>query len=686
MQVQNATLKALLQWEKQFRVPIWQRQYAWGATQHAQIWSDIIGQYDGLIAGESALAGHFLGSFVLSPWNPSATGVQTFLVVDGQQRLTTLMIVLCALRDRADDAWTVERINELYLVNKFRNGKEHYRLRPTEGDRADYSAVVDRATGERPPSAVLDAYHFYVERLSERRPSGEPIDAATLEKVIVERMAIVEITTQQGDNAHRIFQSLNGTGVELNQADLLRNYLFMLLPTRSEIVYDSVWRPMESTLGTEHLAGLARVDLLRRGIDVRKGEVYARHQRRLDPIAYDEAQVEEQVRDLARRAEHYRHLLNPATESDPHLSAGLSRLAKWGTQTCHPILMVAYDLRSRGLLDTSGLVQVVHILESFYVRRQLARIPTNTLNRLFVQLVERLPEDAGFVDALHYELSRERRYWPDDDRLREVIRSQPFFHIGRWHQRKHVLERLERSFEHPEVVDFDESNLQIEHVMPQTLSPEWRAHLTEQGEDPDAVHDQLVHTLGNLTLTAFNGTLSNNPFERKREIYGDSHLELNRALWESKRWGEEEIVRRADALADRAAAIWLAPRLGVPSVADGGFDWSRIEAAIAQVARGRWTSYGALAELGGTAAQPVGNFVRALPAGSRAYRVLTSDGEVSEKFAWTNPDDTRDVREVLAAEGIEFQLGRASPAQHMGAEELSGLLDEEPTIDEELGD
>lgn len=683
MQVQNATLKALVQGEKQFRVPIWQRQYAWAAAQHAQIWSDMIEQYDRLVAGENALAGHFLGSFVLSPWNPSAAGVQTFLVVDGQQRLTTLMIVLCALRDRADDPRTVERFNELYLVNKFRDGKDHYRLRPTEGDRADYSAVVDRTTSERPPSAILDAYHFFVERLGECRPSGDAIDAATLEKVIVERMAIVEITTQHGDNAHRIFQSLNGTGVELNQADLLRNYLFMLLPTRSEVVYESVWRPMETSLGTEHLAGLARIDLLRRGIDVQKGEVYAQHQRRLDPIAHDEAKVEEQVRDLARRATDYRHLLNPASEPDPALSAGLSRLARWGTQTCHPILMVAYDLRSRGLLETTGLVRVVDILESFYVRRQLARIPTNALNRLFLQLVERLPADGDFVDTLHYELSRERRYWPDDARLREAIRSQPFFHIGRWHQRKHVLERLERSFEHPEVVDFDESDLQIEHVMPQTLSVEWRTHLTEQDQDPDAVHDQLVHTLGNLTLTAFNGTLSNNPFERKRAIYGDSHLELNRALWETKQWGEEEILHRADALAERAAAIWLAPKPGVPSVADGGFDWSRVEAAIARIPRGRWTSYGALAELGGTAAQPVGNFVRSLPAGSGAYRVLTSDGEVSKQFAWPEDDDTRDVGDVLAAEGIEFQLGRASASQHIAAEELSVMLDEEPTTDEE---
>lgn len=678
MQVQNATLQGLVQGEKQFRVPIWQRQYTWGESQHKQLWWDLTEQYDRAFVGGggAAVAGHFLGSFVLSPVDPSASGMQTFLVIDGQQRLTTLMLVLCALRDSvADDVQAADRLDKLYLINEFQQPAGRYRLQPTEEDRGAFQARIDRAPNEGARNLISDAYRFYAQRLREPRPSGDPIDVAAFERVIAARMAIVEITTEPSDNSHRIFQSLNGTGVDLNQADLLRNYIFMVLSTRAERVYDQVWRPMEAMLGVQNLTGLARVDLQRRGLEVTKDDVYGAHQRRLDPISHDPDQIEDQVRDLAMRARHYNRLIDPASEPDAHLSAGLSRLARWGAQTSHPVLMVAYDLHEREEIDTPELCRVVALLESYVVRRQLGRVPTNSLSRLFVRLIERLPDGPGFADALHRELSRERLYWPDDDWLRKAVKTQPFFHNGRPHQRKMILERLEESFEHPEKIDFDESVLQIEHIMPQTLSSQWREQLQDLGQDPEVVHSQLVHTLGNLTLTAFNGTLSNNVFERKREIYGDSHLELNRSLEDSEVWSESEILERADQLATQIAKIWIAPLPGVSSLVNG-FDWSRVEGAIAAIPIGRWTSYGDLAQLGGTSAQAVGNFIMGLPVGSNAHCVLSTDGTVSASFQWPDPADTGDVQAVLSADGVEFEDGRASAAQRMTSDELVSLIND----------
>jgi alkylated DNA nucleotide flippase Atl1 len=249
-----------------------------------------------------------------------------------------------------------------------------------------------------------------------------------------------------------------------------------------------------------------------------------------------------------------------------------------------------------------------------------------------------------------------------------------------------ILERLERSFGHPEIVDFQEVELQIEHVMPQALSGEWRDHLDELGQDPDQIHDELVHTLGNLTLTAFNGTLSNNPFERKKQIYESSHLELNLALSENEVWGQEQILERADRLAEQVAKIWPAPIPGVTSESLG-FDWGRIDAAVEAIPAGRWTTYGDLAELGGTAAVPVGNHVASVEGGGAAYRVLSSDGSVSPDFAWLNPNDERDVHDVLSAEGVDFgEDGRASSDQRISAEELSALIEEpDSQADEETG-
>jgi alkylated DNA nucleotide flippase Atl1 len=503
---------------------------------------------------------------------------------------------------------------------------------------------------------------------------------------VLERLDIVDISTQQGDNVHRIFQSLNGTGVRLSQADLLRNHLFMLLPTRADEIYEQVWRPMEQLIGVDQIEGLARLDLMRRGQDVKLDRVYEEHQKLLTPLALDEDKVEERVRDLAYRASLYKRLIDPSSEEDPEARIGLQRLARWGAKTSYPVLMLALDLRERGVLGHLEVAQTVALVESFLVRRQLGRIPTNALNKLFVQLIPRLPEDQTFVQTLHYELSRDRLYWQNDAQIRDVVKRVPFFHVGRGPQRKMILEQIERSYGHPEIVNFDEVELQVEHVLPQKMSNEWREHLESLGQDPDEVHDELVHTLGNLTLTAFNGTLSNHPIERKTQIYGDSHLELNRELAETEAWGRKEILARADHLADQIIQVWVAPIPGVTSESTDGYDWSRIDAAIDAIPVGQWTTYGDLAEFDGTAPVPVGVHVAGLPPGTNAYRVLTADGSVSTNFDWGDPEDDRDVEQVLAAEGIEFADGRAAADRRLTASELAALIEEpEEQLVEETG-
>jgi alkylated DNA nucleotide flippase Atl1 len=677
MQVRETNLKELVQGEKQFRVPLWQRQYTWKIADHRLLWRDILEQYLQLIGIPPApKSGHFLGSIVLSPLPPQASGVGAFLVVDGQQRLTTLMVLLCAIRDAAakKDEQAIERYNELYLINKFQQGDGRFRLVPTQADRPSFVACVDQNAGAGGSDSIGQTYRFFRSQLELQGPDDEPFNLEQLTSVVVERLAVVDITTSHGDNAHRIFQSLNATGVGLTQADLLRNLIFMLLPTRASVVYEEVWRPMERLVGFENLEGLARVDLQRLGIDVAVDDVYRRHQERLEPMAGNEEAVEAVVRDLSRRAAHYKCIIDPTSEPDAEIRAGLERLKRWGAQTTHPVLMFAYDLRQRGLLPIEGMRDVLSYLESFLVRRQLAGIPRNALNRLFVQLIERLPEGLDFPEVLRTELSRQRRYWPTDDQLREAIRTRPFYFTGRGQQRTAILERLEESYEHPELIDFANTELSIEHVLPQTLSDEWRDHLTNLGQEPDTVHQELVHTLGNLTLTAFNGTLSNNPFERKKQIYTGSHLELNRALAEHDVWGQEQILERADELADQAIAIWPGPLPGIAE-APRGFDWSRINAAVAAIPRGRWTTYGDLAQLGGTAAMPVGQHMANAADIDNAYRVLGSDGRPRPDFHWDDPLDERDVLEVLKADGVRFGVsGAADPAQRITGAELAGLI------------
>lgn len=551
MQVGETTLKELIEGEKQFQVPLYQRQYAWGSPQLSQLWEDVLEQYDVITPDEfGKLDGkaptHFLGSLVLAP-SPliQAHGVTPFLVIDGQQRLTTLLVAMCALRDHvaATDQRAVERFNERYLINKYGEGDSFYRLLPTQSDRHAFFACVDRSDPAKRTGGIGAAYSFFRARLTQRGPDNELLDAERIEAVLRQRLQFVAITADANDNVHRIFESLNDRGVRLTQADLLRNFVFMLLPTRGPVVYEQLWRPMQEQLTPSQLETLVFVDLVVRGrTTIKRPDIYRAQQERLRPLERDEAGVEAEVRELARRAGMFRRIVQPEFEEDPEIRGALARLDRWGASTTYPLLLHLYILRAAGECTPAEVLQALAYVESFLVRRMIANVPTNNLNRVFSALVSHLPPELPIADAVRHELSGPRKYWPSDRRLRDAVRSQPFYYQGRQNQKMLVFERLEDSYRHGEPVDWSASALSIEHVMPQSLTDDWREAIAAAGEDPAAVHSELLHTLGNLTVTAYNGQLSNGPFERKQEILQGSHLELNRAIVPSKTWGRAEIL------------------------------------------------------------------------------------------------------------------------------------------------
>ncbi len=383
MRVTETTLQQLLGGPKQFRVPLFQRTYTWKERDHSQLWRDILVQYELVrVAARSSVGqdGHFIGSFVLAPAPATAT-LPAYLVVDGQQRLTTLTLALCALRDAAsaDDPSALDRITNQYLVNQYvSETRDRWKFVPTEDDRAEYFACIKADHAGAGTGLISKAYRFFGVQMVLPGPDDQPLDLALLESVIVSKLAIVDITARQGDNVHRIFESLNATGVGLTQADLLRNYMFMLLPTRDRVVYEEVWRPMQELLGADNLEGLARVDLRRRGFDVRDDDVYRAQQARLQPIEHDEAAVEAEVRDLAVRARHYRCILDPTAEEHSGVQRGLQFLSRWRATTAHPLLMYLYEARDAGTIDDEEMAEILLNLESFVVRRLLVGVSTRT--------------------------------------------------------------------------------------------------------------------------------------------------------------------------------------------------------------------------------------------------------------------------------------------------------------------
>jgi alkylated DNA nucleotide flippase Atl1 len=486
----------------------------------------------------------------------------------------------------------------------------------------------------------------------------------------------VSVTADHDDNVHRIFESLNNTGMKLTLGDLLRNYLFMLLPTRAESVYTTIWSPMQDDLGAEHVETLAYLDLQLRGHpELRRSDTYQEQQRRFRPIEHDEAAVEAEIAQLARRAVHLHAILQPSTVDDPDIAAGLRRLKDWGTEAVQPILMVLLDRRERGTAAPGETATAMLYLESYLVRRMLCGRTAAGINRALAQAANHIADQPDAAEALREFLSQPRRQWPDDDQLAAGIAGLNFYWIGKASQRTFVLRRLEDSYGHKELINWDDTKVQIEHVLPQSPTPEWLEGLeadVEPGETATDLHERIVHRLGNLTVTGYNPDLSNKPFAAKRALLDKSHFSMSREVAEQESWGLPQIEARGLTMAARAAGVWPGPTTS-RAVAPQD-QWRVVRQVCASLPEGTWTAYGDLSAVSGIHPKPLGNYLAAQPV-PNAWRVLRADGSVAPEFRWSDPDRTDPPRAVLEAEGIQFDgKGRAFAAQRLSPTELAALL------------
>ncbi|MFJ4097336.1 DUF262 domain-containing protein [Kitasatospora sp. NPDC089913] len=681
MRAQEITFLKLVQGDKQFQVPLYQRTYSWGRDQLQRLWDDVSELVEQHIGAEKP-APHFLGSVVLAPGHIQAGGVQRWLVVDGQQRLTTLMLAFTALRDHyksSPNDRAADRVHRQILVNEFHEDLDHYRLLPTQADRDAYTACVESSPKAGGADNIGLAYRFFLGALAQGEGEHGAAWTAAVETVLKDLLSIVEITAQDGDNVYRIFESINNTGVGLSQSDLLRNYVFSLLPKRGERVYRELWLPMQQQLGPKNLELLVWLDLVVRGHNkAKQSEIYREQQKRLDVFKDDEEALQQEIALLAERGGRLLRILEPERECSGALRVALERLGAWGGQTHYPLALHLLDLVDTGRATAAEAAEALGYVESYLVRRMICQVPTNNLNRIFMDAPRELETDRSPAEAVHRLLSGRRRKWPSDEDLREAVRSKPFYWSGRSGQRFHVLRRLEESHAASEPVDFEKAALSVEHVLPQRPSQTWFDLLgeeTDDGQSPQELHDLLVHTLGNLTLSGENSKLSNHPFERKQQILDSSALRMNQEIAAAERWGRAEILARADRLAQRACELWPAPLGAVKTVGDEWPGWAELHAALVVMPSGTWTSYGDVAELIGLHAVGIGNHLATKAGVIGAYRVLNSDGRVSPGFRWLDDDRTETPQEILEQEGVPFdKAGRAHRSRRLTAPELATLL------------
>lgn len=551
MKASETKFQPIIEGTLQYVVPLYQRKYSWGENEWRQLWSDLTDLTELIDADDKKdVRDHFIGSIVTMPIMSVPEGVAKYLLIDGQQRLTTIFIILILTRDLIrkdndpDNDELAREIEETKLINRFKKGNDYFKLLPTQKDRAAFTDLINGNPTDA-NSNILKCYHFFETRIRQSRS-----DLSKLSTVITNRLSVVSITLSPDDNPHRVFESLNAKGLHLTEADLIRNALFMRIhPDQHDGINTTYWLPMQEALGDD-LTEFIRHYLMLNGSYIRRADIYPESKKMIDREG-----AEATLKRLSRYATYYHRLLDPSTEPNPRVREGLLRNKRLEQTTTYPFLLncyADYAEEDRPRLSAVQLVEVLQTLENFLIRRFICDIPSNALNKIMPELYRRarVESNTDFISAVQSDLQRSR--YPKDSEFADRLRQVRLYGRGdRLEKTNLILESLEASYGHKETVDLEP--LTVEHVMPQRLSDEWRLEL---GEDWQENHELLLHTLGNLTLTGYNSELSNSPFKRKQAALVNSHLELNKYFAQVPRWDGEAIEARSQSLAERCLNIW----------------------------------------------------------------------------------------------------------------------------------
>ena len=545
---------------KQFVIPVFQRDYAWGPEQCDRMWSDVLKAaiYD---------APHFLGSFVYVDEQVGAS-FGSWLVIDGQQRLTTLTLLMIALRDRlVEIQWTgtglsVAQIDDFFLKNNYQSGERSYRLALRRRDNDTLQALVD---GKDPAEvrdsseAIVAAYERFRSLL---RDSGvDPVDVYHG----VYRLLVVDVRLERpADNPQVIFESLNSTGVDLAQSDLIRNYLLMGLNSDQQTaLYDDYWSKLEDVFrnaggGFEEFLRDYMALSERSTTQTRADRVYAKFREFWPAGGFPEAA--ELLTDILKMGRYYAWFLRPSLCPDKSLVPALSIARYGGFGTTHAALVARlYDLRERGLVKDGEFAEAMTLLKSYLLRRAVLGLQTGSHWNLFQRIAHAVEEDAAF-ETFKVALVREKGTYAfaSDESFFSGIQERDLYHLRACH---HILDTLEN---HGQTERSPTGDYSIEHVMPQGIGnvEEWQEML---GEGWEEVHQTWLHRLGNLTLVGYdkNSAMSNRPFDEKNchpMGFKYTAVRLNHYIRDQPAWTVEQMRERGVQLARSASRIWPYPQ------------------------------------------------------------------------------------------------------------------------------
>ena len=557
----NATkLLGFLHKASQFVIPIYQRNYSWDEKQCQQLWEDIL-----RVGSNSDIGVHFIGSIVYVEGGQSQVTLQApLLVIDGQQRLTTISLILEALARAVGDSepvegFSAEKIRHNYLTNSLEKDERFYKLVLSDTDKDTLKALIKG--NDYPVAAsikIRENFDYFAEQI---KLNGKHIDEICNG---LAKLMIVDISLERNqDNPQLIFESMNSTGKALSQADLIRNFILMgLEPELQNNLYAQYWRPMELEFGQEAYgdefdAFMRHYLTIKTGDVPRVSEVYEAFKEY--STKFDK---EDGVTDLVaeiRKYSKYFVAMALGGETNPALKPLFKDLIQdLNYSVAYPLLLELYADYDAGTLNEKDFGTAIKLVESYVFRRSICEIPTNSMNKTFAEFSRYLVKNdyLNSIYAHFYSLPSYRRF-PSNEEFRLAFETKDLYNI---YSRAYWLRKME-NFGKKELVAVE--NYTIEHILPQNpnLSVEWKNDL---GDNWEEIQTKYLHTLGNLTLTGYNSEYSDKPFKEKKSMKGgflQSPLTLNEKVREAEVWNESAILERASFLSKRAIEIW--PRFEV---------------------------------------------------------------------------------------------------------------------------
>jgi len=570
----ETNLLKFLQGTKQFIIPIYQRKYSWTISQCRQLWNDIL-----RAAEDEKIKGHFVGSIVyIERGLYQISSVPQLLVIDGQQRMTTLTLFLLALGKAIEESdqpcdITRRKIMNYYLVNNDEEGDQYHKLILTKSDKDTLiSLTSEKSLPEEFSQRVYENYNFFIDSIKKSE-----IDLNKLFQGIA-KLIVVDISLDRDhDNPQLIFESLNSTGLDLSQADLIRNFVLMRLePKEQAELYTEYWYPMERSFGNLNDSNLFD-RFMRDYLTVKMGkipniqDVYTVFK----DYVYQQSEqtVNEIVEDIYRFSKYFVKLAFQ-TEKDKNINQVLVDINALKVDVSYPFLLEVYDDYGQQKLSKEDFITILELVEAYVFRRSICGVPTNSLNKTFATISKEIDKDNYMESAIAaFLLQDSHRRFPKNE---EFIQESLVKDVYNFRNRNYLLRKLE-NFNRKEIVDIE--SYSIEHIMPQNknLSSEWRESLGISWEE---IHNTYLHRLGNLTLTRYNSELSDKPFLVKREMKGgfaDSPLRLNKELGRLDVWNEDEIAKRARSLADLAVRVWKYPQISDEVISKYSKNNSKVE-------------------------------------------------------------------------------------------------------------